>query len=109
VVTVAPPIETRFAGEANAFAVALQDRLLQALTIQAGGTDDEVFAGMLLVQNVVEQHEYERKPGASNERREQFADAASHYRDEQERVFEVFRRLRPRRRDDRLVPAPGWR
>ncbi len=65
-------------GETNSFETEFYDRHLYAHTLPVRNADDEVFAGMLVVQDVTERREYQRQLEASNERLEQFAYAASH-------------------------------
>ncbi|QLK24811.1 PAS domain-containing protein [Natrinema zhouii] len=65
-------------GEANSFEVERYDRHLYAHTLPVRNGDDEIFAGMVVVQDVTERREYQRKLEESNERLEQFAYAASH-------------------------------
>ncbi|NGM69002.1 PAS domain S-box protein [Natronolimnobius sp. AArcel1] len=70
--------EAVFDGEASTFELEYHDRDLFAHALPVRNADDEVYAGMLLVQDVTEQREYERKLERSNERLEQFAYAVSH-------------------------------
>ncbi|PGF15704.1 PAS domain-containing sensor histidine kinase [Natrinema sp. CBA1119] len=65
-------------GEANSFEVERYGRHLYAHTLPVRNGDDEIFAGMVVVQDVTERREYQRKLEESNERLEQFAYAASH-------------------------------
>ncbi|QSW98982.1 PAS domain S-box protein [Haloterrigena alkaliphila] len=75
---VEPHFEAALEGAANSFEVQYHDRDLFAHTVPVRNADDEIYAGMLVVQDVTERREYQRKLEASNERLEQFAYAASH-------------------------------
>ncbi|WP_049924091.1 PAS domain S-box protein [Halopiger djelfimassiliensis] len=74
---VEPHFRAALEGEERSFEVTYHGRELLAhtLPVRAGG---EIQSGMLVVQDVTERKEYERKLEASNERLEQFAYAASH-------------------------------
>ncbi|MDS0475883.1 PAS domain-containing protein [Natrinema sp. 1APR25-10V2] len=65
-------------GESNSFELERYDRYLYAHTLPVRNGDGEIFAGMVVVQDVTERREYQRKLEESNERLEQFAYAASH-------------------------------
>ncbi|AEH39234.1 PAS domain S-box protein [Halopiger xanaduensis] len=73
-----PYFHAALEGESNEFDLELYDRHLYAHTLPVRNGDDEIFAGMIVVQNVTERREYQRKLEESNERLEQFAYAASH-------------------------------
>ncbi|MFU8869571.1 PAS domain-containing protein, partial [Natronococcus sp.] len=75
--TVEPYFEDALEGEENTFEVSYAGRELWAHTIPVK-TTGSTRQGMLVVQDVTERREYERKLEASNERLEQFAYAASH-------------------------------
>ncbi|PCR90543.1 PAS domain S-box protein [Natrinema ejinorense] len=74
-------IEPRFLaaldGEEQSFELSHNDRELRAHTLPVR-TGDEVTAGMLVVQDITERTEYQRKLEESNKRLERFAYAASH-------------------------------
>ncbi|ELZ15136.1 multi-sensor signal transduction histidine kinase [Haloterrigena salina JCM 13891] len=73
-----PYFRAVFDGEANTFEFRARGRDVWAHTIPLRNDDDEIFAGMVMVQDVTERREYERKLEESNERLERFAYAASH-------------------------------
>ncbi|MFC4541254.1 PAS domain S-box protein [Halosolutus amylolyticus] len=73
-----PHFEAALDGDANSFEAEFHDRHLYASTLPVRNAADEIFAGMLVVRDVTERREYERKLEESNERLEQFAYAASH-------------------------------
>ena len=73
-----PYFEAALEGEANSFEVEYHDRHLFAYTLPVRNDDEEVLAGMLVVQDVTERREYQHQLEESNERLEQFAYAASH-------------------------------
>ena len=75
---VEPYFHATLDGEANAFEAEYHDRHLYAHTLPVRNADNDVFAGMLVVQDVTERREYQRQLEESNERLEQFAYAASH-------------------------------
>ncbi|ELY50803.1 PAS domain-containing protein [Natronococcus jeotgali] len=75
--TVEPYFEAALEGEENTFEVSYAGRELWAHTIPVG-TTGSARQGMLVVQDVTERREYQRKLEESNERLEQFAYAASH-------------------------------
>jgi len=70
--------EAALSGEANSFELEYHDRNLYAYTLPVRSADDEVYGGMVVVQDVTERREYQRKLEESNERLEQFAYAVSH-------------------------------
>ena len=75
---VEPHFRTALDGERSSFEVEYHDRHLYASTLPVRNADDEVFGGMVVVQDVTERREYQRQLEESNERLEQFAYAASH-------------------------------
>jgi PAS domain S-box-containing protein len=75
---VEPYFEAALEGEANSFEAEYNDQHLFIYTLPVRNDDGAVFAGMLVVQDVTERQEYQRKLEESNERLEQFAYAASH-------------------------------
>ncbi|RQG98082.1 PAS domain S-box protein [Natrarchaeobius chitinivorans] len=91
-----------FEGESNAFELEYHDRHLQAHTLPVRNTDGEIDAGMLMVQDVTERKEYERKLEASNERLEQFAYAISHDLQEPLRMVSSYLQLVDDRYADEL-------
>ncbi|MFC4544538.1 PAS domain S-box protein [Halosolutus amylolyticus] len=58
--------------------VAFRERDWTVHAVPVRDTDGEVFAGMLMAQDVTERKEYQRRLEESNERLEQFAYVASH-------------------------------
>ncbi|SDK43197.1 PAS domain-containing sensor histidine kinase [Natronorubrum texcoconense] len=76
--TIKPHFQAVFDGDARSFEVEYHDRDLFAQTLPIRNIDDEIYAGMLLVQDITERREYQRQLELSNERLEQFAYVASH-------------------------------
>jgi PAS domain S-box-containing protein len=89
-------------GEANSFEVELYGRHLYAHTVPVRDAADEIFAGMLVVQDVTERREYECRLEQSNERLEQFAYAASHDLQEPLRMVSSYLTLVEQRYADEL-------
>ncbi|EMA27477.1 PAS domain S-box protein [Halobiforma nitratireducens] len=58
---VEPYFEAALDGESNSFEVEFHDRCFHAYTLPVGPVDDEIFRGMLVVQDVTERREYERQ------------------------------------------------
>ncbi|PCR90388.1 PAS domain S-box protein [Natrinema ejinorense] len=73
-----PNFRAVFDGESNSFDIDLGERTLLAHTLPVRNADDEIYAGMVVVQNVTELREYQHQLEESNEQLEQFAYAASH-------------------------------
>ncbi|NHN46291.1 PAS domain S-box protein [Halostella sp. JP-L12] len=99
---VEPNFRAALAGESNTFEIEYHDRHLFSQTLPVRNADDEVFAGMLVVQDVTERREYERKLEESNERLEQFAYAASHDLQEPLRMVSSYLQLIEDRYADEL-------
>ena len=99
---VIPHFEAALAGETNTFELDFHDRHLQATTLPVRDADGDIFAGMLVVQNVTERYEYERKLEESNERLEQFAYSASHDLQEPLRMISSYLQLIEERYGDVL-------
>ncbi|QSW97752.1 PAS domain S-box protein [Haloterrigena alkaliphila] len=78
VAEIEPHFRAALEGEANTFEYQAHGRDVWAHTLPVRNEDDEIFAGMVMVQDVTERREYERKLEESNERLERFAYAASH-------------------------------
>ncbi|MDQ2052483.1 PAS domain S-box protein [Natronolimnohabitans sp. A-GB9] len=70
--------EAALQGESNTFEAEYHGRDLVVHTLPVRNADGEIHAGMVMVQDITERKEYERKLEESNERLEQFAYAASH-------------------------------
>ncbi|MFA9503166.1 PAS domain S-box protein [Natrinema sp. H-ect1] len=78
VAEIEPHFRAVFDGESNTFEYRTRGRDVRAHTLPVRNEDGEIFAGMVMAQDVTERREYERKLEQSNERLEQFAYAASH-------------------------------
>ncbi|MBZ6495221.1 PAS domain S-box protein [Natrinema longum] len=78
VAEIEPHFRAVFDGESNTFEYQVRGRDVWAHTVPVRNEDDEIVAGMVMVQDVTERREYERKLEESNERLERFAYAASH-------------------------------
>ncbi|WP_459191421.1 PAS domain S-box protein [Halosimplex sp. J119] len=72
-----PHFEAALAGEANSFEIEFYGRHLRAHTLPIDPSGDD-RRGMLVVQDITERKEYQRRLEESNERLQQFAYAASH-------------------------------
>ncbi|SDQ49060.1 PAS domain-containing protein [Natronobacterium texcoconense] len=96
-----PQFRAALEGEERSFEVNYRGRVLSAhtLPITIGGSVD---AGMLVVQDVTERHDYHRQLEASNERLEQFAYAASHDLQEPLRMVSSYLQLIERRYENDL-------
>ena len=73
-----PHFRAVFDGDANRFEVDLGDRDLVAYTLPVRNADDEIDAGMLVVQDVTERKESEQRLQEQNERLESFASMLAH-------------------------------
>ncbi|SFH02561.1 PAS domain S-box-containing protein [Halopelagius inordinatus] len=73
-----PHFEAVFDGESRTFEVEHLNRHLLAHTLPVRNADDDIYAGMVMLQDVTERKKYREKLEASNERLEQFAYVASH-------------------------------
>ncbi|WP_276255581.1 PAS domain S-box protein [Halomontanus rarus] len=102
VAEIEPNFHAALAGEANSFEVDYHDRHLYAHTLPVRNADGKVFAGMLVVEDVTERREYQRRLEESNERLEQFAYAASHDLQEPLRMVTSYLQLIERRYGDAL-------
>jgi len=71
-------------------------------TLPVKNADDEIFAGMLVVQDVTERREYQHRLEESNERLEQFAYAVSHDLQEPLRMVTSYLQLLEQRYADDL-------
>lgn len=99
---VEPYFHAALNGETNSFEAEFHDRHLYAHALPVRNADGEVFAGMLVVQDITEQREYERQLEESNERLEQFAHAASHDLQEPLRMVSSYLQLVESRYADEL-------
>ena len=97
-----PYFKAVFDGESNTFEEQFHSRDLWAHTLPVRNSDCDIFAGMLMVQDITERKEYQRKIEASNERLEQFAYAASHDLQEPLRMITSYLKLVDRRYGDKL-------
>ncbi|WP_255194154.1 PAS domain S-box protein [Natronobeatus ordinarius] len=97
-----PKFRAALEGEENAFEIALAGRELLVHTVPVRDEQSAVFAGMVMVQDVTERKEYQRKLEESNERLEQFAYAASHDLQEPLRMVSSYLTLIERRYADEL-------
>ncbi len=98
---VEPHFRAALEGHERSFEVTYRDRELRATTLPVR-TGDEVTSGMLVIQDVTERAEYQRRLEESNERLEQFAYAASHDLQEPLRMISSYLRLLEDRYGDDL-------
>ncbi|WP_123538199.1 PAS domain S-box protein [Halosimplex salinum] len=89
-------------GETSSFEVEFQNRKLYATTLPIEDDYGDVFAGMIMIQDVTERRRYERMLEESNERLEQFAYAASHDLQEPLRMVSSYLQLIDQRYGDDL-------
>ncbi|OAQ53637.1 histidine kinase [Natrinema mahii] len=96
-----PHFRAALEGEQRSFEIDYCGRELRATTlpVRTGGA---VTSGMLVIQDVTERSEYQRKLEESNERLEQFAYAASHDLQEPLRMISSYLRLLESRYADDL-------
>ncbi|ELY46972.1 PAS domain-containing sensor histidine kinase [Natronorubrum bangense] len=97
-----PYFRAVFDGESSTFDIDLDERHLLAHTLPVRNADNEVYAGTVVVQDITELREYQRKLEESNERLEQFAYAASHDLQEPLRMVSSYLQLVDRRYADAL-------
>ncbi|MDF9746414.1 PAS domain S-box protein [Natrinema salsiterrestre] len=101
VAEIEPHFRAALEGDERSFELAYRDRQLRATTLPVR-TGGEVTGGMLVVQDITERTEYQRKLEESNERLEQFAYAASHDLQEPLRMVTSYLRLIEGRYADEL-------
>ncbi|WP_247729637.1 PAS domain S-box protein [Halovivax limisalsi] len=97
-----PYLRAVFEGESNSFDLEFGDRHLNAHALPVHDADGDIYAGMLVVQDVTERTEYRRRLESSNERLETFAYAASHDLQEPLRMVTSYLQLLERRYGDEL-------
>ncbi|SER16704.1 PAS domain S-box protein [Natrinema salaciae] len=73
-----PNFRAALDGDPNTLEIEFHDRHWFVHTLPVENDDGDIAAGMVLVQDITERREYQRKLEASNERLEQFAYAVSH-------------------------------
>ncbi|QLG50150.1 PAS domain-containing protein [Natrinema halophilum] len=95
-----PHFRAALEGEHHSFELELYDRHLYANTLPVKNANGDIFAGMVVVQDVTERREYQRKLEESNERLEQFAYAASHDLQEPLRMVTSYLQLLENRYED---------
>jgi PAS domain S-box-containing protein len=97
------PYETALAGDHGEAEVAIRPgREVRVQTIPVRDVDGDVYAGLVVVQDVTELKERERRLAESNERLEQFAYAASHDLQEPLRMVSTYLQLIEDRYGDML-------
>ncbi|QLG49399.1 PAS domain-containing sensor histidine kinase [Natrinema halophilum] len=97
-----PHFRAVFDGESRTFEMEYRGRHLVGYTLPVRNADDEIYAGMLMMQDISERMEYRRKLEKSNERLEQFAYAASHDLQEPLRMVTSYLQLIDQRYGDAL-------
>ncbi|QFU84753.1 PAS domain-containing sensor histidine kinase [Natronorubrum aibiense] len=97
-----PHFRAVFDGESKTFEVEYHNRHLIAHTLPVRNADDEIYAGMLMIQDITERKEYRRLLEESNKRLEQFAYAASHDLQEPLRMVTSYLQLIDNRYGDAL-------
>ncbi|WP_226023885.1 PAS domain-containing sensor histidine kinase [Halomicrobium salinisoli] len=97
-----PHFRSALDDESSSFEIEYHGRHLHAHVLPVRDADDEVFAGMIVIQDVTERKEYERRLEESNERLEQFAYAASHDLQEPLRMVSSYLQLIESRYADEL-------
>ena len=95
-----PKYRATLEGEECEFEVEFNGRNLRIHSVPVRDAAGEIYAGMIVAQDVTERREYQRKLEESNERLEQFAYAASHDLQEPLRMVSSYLGLLERRYGD---------